>query len=42
MNNHDKQNEALIRLTTNIKYLTEKVEAIDKKMAQKTLEKNIY
>jgi hypothetical protein len=32
MNNHDKQNEALIRLTTNIENLTEKVEAINEKM----------
>lgn len=35
IDNHDKQNEVLIRLTTNIEYLTEKVEAIDKKMEEK-------
>ena len=32
LDNHDKQNEALIQMKTSLEYLTEKVDAIDKRL----------
>ena len=32
LDNHDKQNEALIQVKTSLEYLTEKVDAIDKRL----------
>ena len=34
LDNHDKQNEALVRMNTSLEYLTEKVDAIDKRLEE--------